>query len=224
MSLFKSNSKEPSQGKLSAEERLLEVIQNGGEATAQTSGPPRQGFYQKVLSTFKKSDSASTQTAVRGFDLARLNGILSLIIVLGMGLSIINIYYFKPDIKKIYTRVVAAPPSQTQMDLSPISVDDFLATLTGRNIFQPKVNEPPPVPVETTPPPTDTPVIPSGEVGDLQLVGIAWGSQPEVMIRDKKGGRTFFLKEGEELKGVKAKEILKDKVIVEHQGETKELM
>ena len=70
MSLFKSNSKEPSQGKLSAEERLLEVIQNGGEATAQTSGPPRQGFYQKVLSTFKKSDSASTQTAVRGFDLA----------------------------------------------------------------------------------------------------------------------------------------------------------
>lgn len=59
---------------------------------------------------------------------------------------------------------------------------------------------------------------------DLQLVGIYFSEKPEVIIEDKSEKKTYFLKEGGNIKGIKVKSILQDRVILESGGLEWELM
>jgi len=61
---------------------------------------------------------------------------------------------------------------------------------------------------------------------DLCLAGIYQpiGKPSEVMIEDKAAKKTYFLKEGDEIKGMKVKAILKDRVILQYGEEEMELM
>ncbi len=61
-------------------------------------------------------------------------------------------------------------------------------------------------------------------VKDLKLVGISWGKDPEVIIEDKKDNKTYFLKTGDTISKFKIDVILKDKVILESDGQKMELM
>jgi hypothetical protein len=61
-------------------------------------------------------------------------------------------------------------------------------------------------------------------VKDLNLVGIYWGERPEVMIEDTSAKKCYFLKQGDEIKGMKIQQILKDRVILEYQGKEMEFM
>ncbi|MBI4412264.1 MAG: hypothetical protein HY541_07260 [Deltaproteobacteria bacterium] len=212
---------DPSRMKLSAEERLLQVIQSGGESPFAGKGGGG-GFVQKIWSVFKQGGPAPGKKPVPGSGLGRLNKILGTVIVLGLILAVINAFYFKPDISRMHSLVAGTRPPEGQVDLNPIPVEEFLTPITSRNLFQPKTEEPPPPDAPAVPPPG--PAAPSGVFESLQLVGIAWGTRPEAMIREKSEGRTFFLKQGDELKGVLVKEILRDRVIVEYEGETKEIL
>ena len=59
---------------------------------------------------------------------------------------------------------------------------------------------------------------------NLKLVGISWGSEPQVIIEDMKDNKTYFLKTGESVSGFKIDVILRDKVILEFDGQKMELM
>lgn len=61
---------------------------------------------------------------------------------------------------------------------------------------------------------------------DLGLAGIYQpvGKPSEAMIEDKAAKKTYFLKEGDEIKGMKVKSILKDRVILQYGEEEMELM
>jgi|GEM_PF-604409 len=61
---------------------------------------------------------------------------------------------------------------------------------------------------------------------DLGLAGIYQpvGKPLEAMIEDKAAKKTYFLKEGDEIKGMKVKSILKDRVILQYGEEEMELM
>ena len=61
-------------------------------------------------------------------------------------------------------------------------------------------------------------------IKDLRLVGISWGSDPEVIIEDTKANKTYFLRAGDPINSFKIDTILKDKVILESEGEKMELM
>ncbi len=59
---------------------------------------------------------------------------------------------------------------------------------------------------------------------DFTLSGIYMGQYPQVIITDKSEQKTYFLKEGDEIKGYKVKSILKDKVILRQGDEEIELL
>lgn len=61
---------------------------------------------------------------------------------------------------------------------------------------------------------------------DLGLAGIYQpvGKPSEAMIEDKAAKKTYFLKTGDEIKGMKVKAILKDRVILQYGEEEMELM
>lgn len=205
--------------KLSAEERLLEVIQKGGEAHVPFQGKRLfGGFYEKIRSTFGQRDSGSGRKRNGGSRLGQVNKALGVVVILGLGLSTLNVFYFKPDVGRMQGLVAEAAVPEAPADLGSIPVEEVLASIRGRSLFQPKAEEAPPA--APPPPAGSAPAV----LENLQLVGIAWGAQPEAMIRDKQEGRTYFLKVGETWKDVLVKEILKDRVIVEYAGETREIL
>ncbi|PIV39144.1 MAG: hypothetical protein COS29_04160 [Candidatus Omnitrophica bacterium CG02_land_8_20_14_3_00__42_8] len=59
---------------------------------------------------------------------------------------------------------------------------------------------------------------------DFNLAGIYMGEYPEVMIEDKAAKKTYFLKQGDKIKGVVVKNIFKDKVVLEYGSETIEFL
>ncbi len=150
--------------------------------------------------------------------LVRLNKALILSGVLVIALSGINIFFFQPDIGLLQSRVAEALPVQERPNLNLPPVEGYLTSLTRRSLFQAATEELAPKKA----PPGEGDI--AGFLDNLKLVGIAWGAAPEAMIREVKEGRTFFLKEGEKIRGVTVKQILKDRVIMEYNGQTKEFM
>jgi type II secretory pathway component PulC len=60
---------------------------------------------------------------------------------------------------------------------------------------------------------------------DLTLVGISWNQeQPLAMIEDKQEQKTYFLRQGESIGEFQIKQILKNKVILNFEGQDLELM
>jgi len=59
---------------------------------------------------------------------------------------------------------------------------------------------------------------------DLSLSGIYQGQHPEVIIEDKAAKKVYFLKQGDEIKGMKVKSILNDRVILQSGEEEIELL
>jgi type II secretory pathway component PulC len=206
------------QEKISAEEKLLQMIQNGGESPLPKKRSFFGGLRQKLRLAFRRGESHPSPKRAKASMPARLNRTLSLSSVLVMSFSVANIFFFKPDIGKLHGRVAETLPVQEHPNLNPLPMEEILASIADRSLFQPGAVEP--EPKESS----SAAASPSGVLENLKLVGIAWGAISEAMIREVKEGRTFFLKEGEQIMGVVVKEILKDRVIVEHEGQTKELM
>ena len=59
---------------------------------------------------------------------------------------------------------------------------------------------------------------------ELKLVGISWGEDPQVIIEDAKDGKTYFLKTGDTIGSFKIDVILKDKVILDSDGQKMDLI
>ncbi len=56
-----------------------------------------------------------------------------------------------------------------------------------------------------------------------KLVGISWSDNPDAMIEDTAANKTYFMKRGQALDGVKIQAIFKDKVVLSSGGQEVEL-
>ena len=61
-------------------------------------------------------------------------------------------------------------------------------------------------------------------LGDVHLVGISLGGTPTAMIEDRRAQRTQFVAQGDQVGELRVKEILDDRVILEHGSEQLELL
>ena len=57
----------------------------------------------------------------------------------------------------------------------------------------------------------------------MKLVGIAWSDNPDAMIEDTKVKKTYFVKQGDIINGVRIERIFRDKVVLTYKGEKIEL-
>ena len=57
----------------------------------------------------------------------------------------------------------------------------------------------------------------------LKLVGISWSNNPDAMIEDTRAKKTLFVKEGDLIDNILVRKILRDKVILNLEGEAIEL-
>jgi len=60
-------------------------------------------------------------------------------------------------------------------------------------------------------------------IKNFRIVGIIWSNAPQVMIEDVSDRRTYLLSQGNMLKGVLVKEILKDRVVLSYDNQETEL-
>lgn len=211
-------------GKLTAEEKLLRVIDGDDSA------PEGRKFAWLKLPNLQDITGMGGDLTRRiregwfglHFNLALFNkGLLAAILFLAV-ISVANVFAFKPDIKNVHNRVAKLESHAIGSSLVLYKpLEEYLSSVGERSLFHPVTND-------NNKAPAGAPGVPSGTedkvLGDLQLVGIAWGEYPEAMIRDKGDGRTYFLKKNQQFKGIKVLEVSKDRVLVEYGGKTKELM
>ncbi len=124
------------------------------------------------------------------------------------------------DIKQFVKKVSMEKPRSFQHDVTP-EVKPFLYYLEmvqRRDIFSPiKLRG-----AESTEDETKKELMDS--LKELKLVGISWGSEPEVIIEDTKANKSYFLKTGDTISKFKINSILKDKVILEAEGQKMDLI
>lgn len=230
---------------VSPEERLFKVIQQGKESIFKGQTSQNKRMDSPILNQFllnlnpfrKKSNSeamhsvainpdyskATSITLARKFQEINLKVINeSLSVVLAILISLV-VYYTvnkKDSIAKITSTVSRIGfPTAKRRDIETFQPAYFyIDELKKRNIFEPPADKTKEV----------KPIITKSELKelakDLSLVGIYWGPSPEIMIEDTASQKTYFLKKGDELKGIKIEDILKDRVILEYNNEQMEFM
>jgi len=134
--------------------------------------------------------------------------------------SVVDFIFNKKDIEKFYNTVPnirrAGDEAGKIVALRPFL--HYLVVAQRRNIFNP---------IEIV---KEADVIQEKKLtlqnllADLVLVGIAWGEEPQAMIESKETKQTYFLNKGETINSLKIERILRDKVILSHEGQEAELI
>ncbi|MCK5177988.1 MAG: hypothetical protein KAR32_00530 [Candidatus Omnitrophica bacterium] len=160
-------------------------------------------------------------------NLKSANQILALILAGLVALTGYVAFGKKPNVASIATAV----SERKFQDIEDKTIEPFeklsfyLKQIKKRNIFnefeEPK--PPPPVikPVEPPLPPPPPKVTIEEKAKDLKLMGISWGSDPKVIIKDMKTQEVYFLKEGEMVEGTEiiVENILRNEVVISSDDE-----
>lgn len=125
-----------------------------------------------------------------------------------------------PRINKVYEDVSVLPAAHLKKKnispLEPVSV--YFNVAAKRDVFNPVLPK-------AAVPVASVKAVPLSELTkDLRLVGIYWGEAPEAMLEDTSEKKTYFLKIGQTIKGIKVNSILEDRIILEYGDETMEFM
>ncbi|MEI8349280.1 MAG: hypothetical protein WCI77_03910 [Candidatus Omnitrophota bacterium] len=216
---------------ISPEERLLAAIEKGDKTAPPKAQENRSlsglkvffgRFKARVVSALplpgKETDGVQSFDIIHVLKITnRAIGVLAAILLL---ILIIDMIFPSHNVTKIYASTSGTRNWQTQkkkvMPLDVFSI--YQEAVRKRDIFNPVTQN----------------VLASNASGrpaqfqeatkDLSLVGIYWGETPEAMIEDTVAKKTYFLKRGDEIKGIKVKDILKDRVILQYRTEEIELM
>lgn len=219
---------------ISPEERLFKIIQENKNSppkdrkgeTDKAGRPTVLNWAGRLLGGIKRGRSGDGAVPAGTFgglpvklqnvDPKTINKALGVILI---ALLILVVYYVinkRYNIEKITAAVSSVPAqlprSQAIEDFKPEQF--YIAEVAKRDIFHPVGTN---LKVET------------GKstlkelTKDFSLAGIYQGEYPEAMIEDKNAKKTYFLKAGDEIKGIKVKSILKDGVILQYGEEEIEI-
>ena len=213
--------------RLTPEEQLLKLIEKGSEPeTAKIKRRTRFFFSFRGLKNLKYFlGNGINRFLIRlkaGLKEPNLKVLNKVFLVLSAALLIYSIAGFifdLPDVEKFYKKI---QPVKEKRSLPKLIAKDrpflhYLEMVRRRNIFSPIVLKE-----------TEKPEIENKQLqeiaGALRLVGISWSREPIVMIENKNEKKTYFLKKGDRIIQFKVKDILKDRVILDYNGELIELM
>jgi hypothetical protein len=213
------------------EEQLLNLIEDG-------EGPNTSSLKRKKSSAFSFISLGAIVSVFARLKLAIKDGLIQLKggidepnlkawnKVLAVAASLLFVYLTadfalrRLDIKQFTKKVSAAKSKSFQGDVSA-EVRPFLYYLEmvqRRDIFSPVKL------ISAENPQVEAQKVLSALLKELKLVGISWGKDPEVIIEDTKDNKTYFLKTGDTISKFKISVILKDKVILESEGQKMDLM
>lgn len=220
---------------ISPEERLFNIIQEnkkssiGGEATKNNKrkvglrGAKR--FFANIASLrhgLNEHGSGGQLTAgsllvkLQSVDPKPLNRALAIVSV---ALAILVIYSAannkRPDISQAARFVSDIMPVEVNLPEVFKPAEFYLQDVKQRDIFKA-------VPKDVTGVIAESSLHELAK--DLSLAGIYMGEYPEIMIEDKAAKKTYFLKQGDKIKGIVVKNILKDRVILQYGDETIEFL
>lgn len=210
----------------SPEEKLLNIIEEneGGSAFKKSSrdirdpGAP-QTPVKNLIDRFRRIYS-KRKWSLSELNLKLVNGLLAALLAALVIFLAADFIGSRPDLKKIYPKVsdLAANIPLNRGSISLLEpVSNYINASKKRDIFNP-------LPVTSPEKLKENPSLLIDLIKDLRLVGIYWSEDPEAMIENEKEKKTYFLKTGQIIKGVKIKAILKDRVILEYNNEETELM
>ncbi len=234
------------QHKPTPEEQLLKLIENPGAAKSAGGGSGKKaetgkpsGFrlpdFGKWASSFaylkagaKRQAGAQTAEPFK-LDLKFANRIL-IVLAISFGIYLIfDITSLKSGhadfLNQVGTNDAVFPPAFDPAKAAPRDLEYYQEPLSQRNPFFPPGSKTAAQSVPDTA--SAAPATPSAPIQEImqsiKLVGISFGDEPLAMIEDVQTGRTYFLKRGQELKGIKVQSISKEKVVVTHDGQEAEL-
>ncbi len=238
------------QRKPTPEEQLLKLIEGGnaseaGGASAPSGKKPARGplfnigrltgmiDYWKQALRKKSQDGGGTATAVLPFsftlDIKWANRALAVMVGMALFYLMMDLIFMRPGRRDFLSSVATSDPVfsvlKTGVEDSAKDAAFYQDAARKRNPFLAAGT------VESTgaqaPAPEDAAGAPNplaDALASLKLVGISFGEEPLAMVEDVATGRTFFLKKGQEVKGMKVQEIGKEKVVVTYEGQEGELI
>lgn len=233
------------QRKPTPEEQLLKLIENP-DAGTQAGTPAKPGTAKKAgagpsfslgklpgfLDYFKNSFGAkkSSGGVAVSVDIKSVNKILMVLVFVSVIYLLVDLLFLKSGQADFLSQVGTSDPVYPLLDdgtnREPVELASYMNTLRTRNPFLP-----PPAPEERMVTPeaefTAQPSQAEGGITDalqgLKLVGVSWAKEPLAMIEDIATGKTYFVRRGQEVKGVKVQTVFKEKVVVTYNGQEGEL-
>jgi type II secretory pathway component PulC len=214
------------------EEQLLKLIRNPKTKDLNQKKTKQQVFRVVSLSGLKGRLAFISQrlsgifTGKQKFPQLNLqtgNRILKFAIVVLSFVLVINVVVSMTQLEEVPDFAVEStrsPISTPEDDLSVKKISYYLEKVRSRDLFKfgdlpSREPEPPPEEIQS---PQETPL------DSLVLVGIGFSDDPDVMIKDAKTDKIYFLKRGDRIEGkAKVEAIFADKVILTYQGQELEL-
>lgn len=221
------------------EEELLSLIQEGeGFGKAKPKRRKRKHFSSGALRRLFKAPlylyesfydfAKKTLNKFRGDGQAGLKPAISVMLIVAIILLVYLVVDFgldRPDISRIERRSFLDKPEYV---IDPVKLDSrtflsYLAMVKRRDIFSPFTLVE--TQVEDKQEPREDLRQTARELSsELRLVGILLSPEPQAMVEDRRTNETFFLKEGDIVNKLEIQEILSDRVILNYQGESIELL
>lgn len=207
-------------GAVAAAVPIVQPKAAAAEQPASSSPSSLLGFFQGAAQALAVLYVSGAQCLAIFRRIEVINRSLALVLVLSFGGFIYFIVLGRPSIEKTVSHFPRPPVRSMKADNHEafMTSGEYVKMSKQRDIFsreQRVVVEG--SAVDDKPPDQRTKT-------DLQLVGIYFSEAPEVIIEDKAEKKTYFLKEGDNIKGIKVKSIRQDRVILESNGMDWELM
>ena len=225
---------------LTPEERLLRVIESGGEQGRVPLGMIHS--WSAVLKSYKQMTGKMVR-AQFGADwiyhrlsLKRLNqGLLILFFLSGTWLAY-DIKRVNPHIEDLTAQALVPIPSAEQEEPSPSlkPITAYVEEVKKRDLFSPaspprlaqpkvqKAQKTEPVKAQAPPPPTPLEILRQKAVA-LKLVGTSFGQTPIAILEDTSTRKTYFLKVGDFINQMQLESITEGRAILSYQGARYEL-
>lgn len=225
---------------ITPEKQLLNLIETGAAGPAKAAGSAANVARRRSFSIFSPEawlgrvaflrDSAR-KTFARGklqLDIKFLNTVIMIVVACLAMYFIVSLYFSVISLMKPPTvKLSAQAAREEKAALSSVSVLKNDASYYARKVRQRDIFK---IDIPFGIAPREEKVAPRAEVPRVieeikrfKLVGISWSRDPDAMIEDTVALRTFFVKKGNMIGGVKVEDILKDKVILSFQGEEAEI-
>jgi hypothetical protein len=208
--------------KITPEEKLLKIIENpavekiklkpADSKSAAASAPPFATFLRGII-------DASSKEMLKHASLQTANKALAVICACLTISAFYNYLAFNKQLKRKYEKITSDvsvyKPAGQKNTMSEANLEDLIAGYRLRNIFSFII------PGYISSPAAQKNV--SHLASNLKLVGVIWSDNPQAMVEDTQGGKTYLVSPGDYIGQMKVNKITRNSVIVGKDKEEWEL-